>query len=825
MKRLLAALVLLCSSCGRGSPESPGQDFARALFLFHEGNLEQARNQVHLASKRCGPDLQCRWRLRLLEAEILIYIPRADEARALLFSESPPPGPEFAPLQVRLWMLQGYLLSFSQEKTGKKLLDQAHQQALRLGLQNLQIEIEILQGDALRSRHAPEARSLFLKARELAVRQNDQYDEAAALNNIGIIFLDERRYDEAIPWFAQALGPARRVNARPLVTAAFNNLALCHTQLGAYDEALRLRQEALAWFGTGEVQVVRRDFLGEMGRTLALKGDRAKAIEYYRQALALSRSMQDVDNTRRWTSNLAGTLAAIGDWDAAAEANREELSLARNDRSRAYASLNAATIAAGRKRFDDAVGNYQKAISLDVNDPSILWESHAGLASVYAGKKPLARLAALHFEKAIAIIDKNQDVLSRDDYKLTFLEPLIRFYRDYVDFLMQSGEPDKALEIVESSRARILAARTAPEKPARRLTALELRQAAKRSDAVFLSYWLAPGQSYVWVISPARIRSFALGPAGNIQSLVEGFNRFIGSSPDSHTIQQDPLTKASADAQHLYHTLIAPLASLIPANARVVIVPDGALHSLNFETLPVSGENGGKPHYWIEDVTVAIAPSLAIAAAAATPQPGALKSLLIMGAAVYSGKEFQKLEYAPAEIAEVRKHFVPAETKAIMGPDANPSAYRQADPQRFSAIHFSTHAEANQQSPLDSAIILSPGKEGAFKLYARDVIDVPLHADLVTISACRSAGARIYSGEGLVGFAWAFLRAGARYVVAGLWDVTDNSTPAMMDRFYGAIQTGLSPVAALRVAKLSMIHSAGVFRKPYYWGPFQIYIR
>jgi CHAT domain-containing protein len=196
-----------------------------------------------------------------------------------------------------------------------------------------------------------------------------------------------------------------------------------------------------------------------------------------------------------------------------------------------------------------------------------------------------------------------------------------------------------------------------------------------------------------------------------------------------------------------------------------------------------------------------------------------------MGDADYSGKDFHKLDYAPAEIEKVSKHFVPAETKVIRGSGANPSAYRQADPQQFAAIHFSAHAEANQQSPLDSAIILSPGKEGAFKLYARDVIDVPLHADLVTISACHSAGARVYSGEGLVGFAWAFLRAGARYVVAGLWDVTDNSTPDMMDRFYGAIETGHSPVAALRIAKLSMIQSTGAFRKPYYWGPFQIYIR
>jgi len=823
MKRLLAAIVLLCSSCGQRTSSSSERDFTRALAFFQQGKLAESRDLVHLGSKGCGSDLQCLWRFRLLEAEILIYMAKSEDARALLFSGSPPPGPDFAALAVHRSMLQGRLLSFSRVGTevdaGLKLLDEAHQQALRLGFRNLQIEIEIFQADALHSRHPEEARSLFFKAWELAVKQNDQYNEATAANDLGVMSLEKRRYDEAIPWFVQALDLARRVGVRQLVTAALSNLALCHTQLGAYDQAVKLQQEALLSLGAGEVKVVRRDLLGEMGRTLALKGDTVKAIEDYRQALDLSRSMQDADNTRRWSSNLASALASNGNWDAAGEANRLELSLAQDDRSRAYANLNAAAIAVGRERSDDALVLYNKALTADAHDPSILWESHAGLARVYAGagKKSLARL---HFEKAIEIVDANQTVLSSDDYKMTFLESLIRFYRDYVDFLMQSGDSFKALEIAESSRARILAERTAPEKAARRLSGPELQTAARRSGAIFLSYWLAPGQSYVWVISPARIRSFELGPAGGLESLVDRFSLLIGSSSGSHTIPQDPFN--SAEARRLYEAVIGPVAALIPANARVVIVPDGALHYLNFETLPVSGE---RPHYWIEDVTVAIAPSLAIAAAAPTPRPGAPKSLLIMGDADYSGKDFRKLDYAPAEIEKVSKHFVPAETKVIRGPGANPSAYRQAGPQQFAAIHFSAHAEANQQSPLDSAIILSPGKEGTFKLYARDVIDVPLQADLVTISACHSAGARVYSGEGLVGFAWAFLRAGARYVVAGLWDVTDNSTPDMMDRFYGALETGLDPVAALRIAKLSMIQSAGAFRKPYYWGPFQIYMR
>ena len=47
----------------------------------------------------------------------------------------------------------------------------------------------------------------------------------------------------------------------------------------------------------------------------------------------------------------------------------------------------------------------------------------------------------------------------------------------------------------------------------------------------------------------------------------------------------------------------------------------------------------------------------------------------------------------------------------------------------------------------------------------------------------------------------------------------------MMDALYGAMESGKHPVEALRLAKLQMIHSGGAWRKPYYWGPFQIYGR
>ena len=65
-------------------------------------------------------------------------------------------------------------------------------------------------------------------------------------------------------------------------------------------------------------------------------------------------------------------------------------------------------------------------------------------------------------------------------------------------------------------------------------------------------------------------------------------------------------------------------------------------------------------------------------------------------------------------------------------------------------------------------------------LLARDVMAKPWTAALVTVSACRSAGGKTYAGEGMVGFAWTFLKAGAGNVIAGLWDVNDRSTTELM---------------------------------------------
>ena len=219
------------------------------------------------------------------------------------------------------------------------------------------------------------------------------------------------------------------------------------------------------------------------------------------------------------------------------------------------------------------------------------------------------------------------------------------------------------------------------------------------------------------------------------------------------------------------------------------------------------------------------ASSLRLLAASHPSSKTTAGKLLLIGDAVAPNRDYGELPKAGMEIDNIEKHFAPAEFRVYTRAQATAPAYLGSSPEQFAYIHFVAHGTASRLCPLDSAVILSKAsaEEDSFKLYARDIIQRPLHAELVTISTCYGAGARAYTGEGLVGLSWAFLRAGAHNVIGALWEVNDASTPHLMDQLYGELRKGQSPEAALRAAKLSLLHSDGVFRKPFYWAPFQLY--
>src|SRR5262249_10803396 len=228
------------------------------------------------------------------------------------------------------------------------------------------------------------------------------------------------------------------------------------------------------------------------------------------------------------------------------------------------------------------------------------------------------------------------------------------------------------------------------------------------------------------------------------------------------------------------------------------------------------------PHFWIEDVTLSTANSLTLLASATSHSAPKDKSLLLVGDTLQASPEFPALPQAPKEMSLIEKYFHEGQRTVLTREKATPSAYLASSPDRYSYLHFVTHGTASRARPLESAVILSPEGD-SYKLYAREIVKHHLNAELVTISACNGSGTRAYSGEGLVGLSWAFLRAGAHNVIGALWEVSDTATPQLMDRMYSELAAGKDPATALRDAKLAFLHSGNVFAKPFYWAPFQLY--
>jgi CHAT domain-containing protein len=246
---------------------------------------------------------------------------------------------------------------------------------------------------------------------------------------------------------------------------------------------------------------------------------------------------------------------------------------------------------------------------------------------------------------------------------------------------------------------------------------------------------------------------------------------------------------------------------------------------LNFETL-IAPEP--QPHYWIEDVTLTTGSSLTLLTSSANRPAPKGKNLLLVGNPKEANREFPPLLQAPKEMKKVEQYFPEPHRAVLERERATPSAYLSSNPGRFSYVHFATHGTASRTRPLESAVVLSKEAGGdTYKLYARDIVTRHLQADLVTISSCYGSGRRAYSGEGLVGLSWAFVRAGAHNVIGALWEVADApATPELMDALYRELGTGKDPAVALRSAKLSLLRSTNpnnVFRKPFYWAPFQLY--
>jgi CHAT domain-containing protein len=804
-------------ACTRHLDPQAALDHARQT--YRRGDINAAKREAEEYYKEFhGLSPEWAWRFTILRANTSHAEGKNDEALRILYSEPDPPlSGELAIRRLRVESAANTSLGRSKEAELK--LNEAERicaaSEFTVCADVLNVRGHIQMG---RARYTA-AQSIFERGLALARAGHDQFLEADSLLNLSWAADEQTHFDEALDWATSARQISLAQGYEDISQTAFGNMGWAYYKLGDPEKAREMFMEA-------ERQAEKLGDVTDQVRWLTDAGyiymdarDFKAAEQSYVRSLKLAQQINGPAAILNALIALAFVSEQTNKLDDAKRYADEALAKAREDnngRDQVYPRLVQGRVAA-RLHDTTAAENAFHEVAQSPDCPVFLkWEAERSLARLYEDGSQFDA-ANREYRTALTTFEAARSELKHEDSRLPFLSNASRIYDDYIHLLVARGRAAEALQVADYSRGRTLAEGLGLLRKGSsfKVDRLDAPGVARRAGGTIFFYWLGDRGSYLWAVTPEKTTLFSLPASAEIEAAVERYQKALAGP-------QDVLASANDAGSSLYHMLIEPARDLLQPNAKVIIIPDGKLNNLNFETLLVP-----QPafHYWIDDVAVVNATSLRLLTASHGSQEKRPRSLLLFGNAVSASPDFPALPNATVEMVSVAKHFPAARQRIFEREQATPAAYLSSNPEQFSYIHFVAHGMASRLSPLDSTIVLSrnKGHSEIFKLYARDVIQHPVRADLVTISACYSAGTRAYSGEGLVGLSWAFLRAGAHNVVAALWEANDVSTGQLMDKFYDELNSGRSPDTALRHAKLFLLHSGTAFGKPFYWAPFQLY--
>ena len=140
---------------------------------------------------------------------------------------------------------------------------------------------------------------------------------------------------------------------------------------------------------------------------------------------------------------------------------------------------------------------------------------------------------------------------------------------------------------------------------------------------------------------------------------------------------------------------------------------------------------------------------------------------------------------------------------------------------QYRYLHFATHGIVDPEQPQLSRIFLQTNGTDDGNLFAGEIYNLQLNAELTVLSACQTGLGKISKGEGVIGLSRALVYAGSRNNVVSFWSVADASTAELMMDLYARLANGTPRDYAtpLREAKLAMIERK-TYASPYYWAPF-----
>jgi len=742
-----------------------------------------------------------------------------------------------------------------------------------------------------------EALNCYYQALRIKRDLNNKQDESICLNNIGIIYQDLGDHDKALDYFRRALEIDHNLGDGINILMDLNNIGtVCrkkgiisnhpkdfYKSLFYFSKCLNFqkkfsdRKERKNVFEMIEVQV-----LNNIGVVLIDLGYLDKAKQYLLSGYNKSLEMKNLEFNGMCSVNLGFISLNQDDYDGAIQMFQYAIKIAKEIMNaqilwEAYFGLGQCY---ERKNFwDQAIRFYKKAIDeIDLIRSRILLDSYKiGFSrdklKVYEFLINLLYRINLdnstkEFEKEIFyIVEKAKaraflENLAQSKIDLgTKLNPGLRKSENDISKRMSSLIIKiSELDLSESRKKELLIELEREEdkynslffKIKKELSEInnivsvepcrveDIQDLLTRKE-VLLEYYLGESHSIMFLITKGEFCVFSLPARAKLEKSIKAYIKIL-SNPTKDKFAGD------LAAKRIYKELLIPVEDYLKRPIEnLIIIPDGILYYLPFETLIANNQDQSKGSYYlIERFKISYAPSSSILSLILNKQSNLefSRGLLAFGNPssnfldskeklnhngyfetfkelyLSSGFVFSPLPYSGKEIFKISKYFPHKQRDLFLKNNAKEDVLNEIIRSNYKIIHFACHALLDEKFPFRSALILSSdkdSKEDGF-LQVREIYNLNLKAELVVLSACQTGRGKLEKGEGILGFPRIFFFLGARSVLLSLWNINDESTSYFMNYFYYYLSKRYNKAEALQLAKLRMLKSK--YRHPFYWAAF-----
>ena len=709
---------------------------------------------------------------------------------------------------------------------------------------------------------------------------NYKRGEAGSLIVIGGLTYTMEGFEKALSYFRLALPLIKELNDKQYEAYALRSIASLYDSEGKKQQSLEYYKKAAELLDGVDDPRGKAYALNGIGRIYFEFGDKQGALAHFKESLTLNRKAADEFGEVSTLFNIARVERDIGNI-ADALTHCEEATKKIESLRAAVASqeLRASFFATVRRNLEL---NIDLLMQSHKSDGSREFDARALTTSEQAHARSLLELLV----EARADIRQGVEpgMLERELMLQKSLSLVAERYSNllagrHTDEQLNAARKEIDSTTIELQQVQSQIRSTSPRYAAltqpRPLTVKEIQEELLDPNTLLLEYALGDERSYLWAVTPHSLTTFELPKRSDLETAARLVYSLL-TAKNQQTAGETALQKAKrierADVSYakaaaaLSQMVLGPIAGELRAK-RLLIVADGALQYIPFGALPKPLAEGISQEPLIvehEIISLPSASTLAVMRREVVDRQPASKAVAVLADPVFSrldsrvdprsradsprataiagtrdfDQAIREVRGSHARSGVARLPFSREEAMAIKAAAptgqvlealdfaASRSTAMSEELRRYRIIHFATHGLLNSEHPELSGMVFSlvdaKGKPQNGFLRLHEIYNLRLPAELVVLSACQTGLGKDVKGEGLIGLTRGFMYAGAKRVVASLWQVDDSATAELMQQFYAKmLRDGLRPAAALREAQVEMWKKKK-WKMPYFWAGFTL---